>query len=262
MRKLFALSVCLFLSLSPALAFGPTGHRIVGHIAQKHLTRKARRAVKALIGPQNLAQVATWADEIRSDPKWKVADPWHYITIDDEHTYESAPKNDDGDIIEALNRLEKVLRDPKATREARAEALKFIVHFVGDLHQPLHVGRKADLGGNTIEVKWFGESSNLHRVWDSDIIRHEELSYTEFAAFLDHAPRTQVKSWQNSTYLDWARESKALRDQVYDFGPQRDGPDQPPYLGYAYIFRNGPVVRQRLTQAGIRLAGVLNDIFK
>ena len=247
--------LCALLLAAPTAAFawGPNGHRIVGQIAANHLTDEAARAVVCLIGPETLAQVSTWPDEIRSNPEWKRATPWHFLSIDDGETLETTQRDPAGDALEAMQRFEGVLRDPQATPQAKGEALRFLVHFVGDVHQPLHVGRRADRGGNSIEAVWFAEKTNLHSVWDGQLIENEKLSFSEFAAFIDHPTLEEIKTWQGSTYADWILESKALRDRVYRIG---DGK-----LGFQYAYDNIPVVKRRLLQAGVRLAGVLNAIF-
>jgi len=247
------LMALLLAAPTAAFAWGSNGHRIVGRIAANHLTGEAARAVECLLGPESLAQVSTWPDEIRSDPDWKKADPWHFISIDDGETLETTERNPAGDVLEALQRFEAVLRDPQATPQAKREALKFLVHFVGDVHQPLHVGRRADLGGNKVEVLWFAAPSNLHSVWDSQIIENEKLSYSEFVEFIDHPTLEELKTWQGTTYADWARESKDLRERVYQIG---DGK-----LSYGYVYEKIPVIKRRLLQAGVRLAGLLNNVF-
>lgn len=253
-RFLGAGAIALLLSLpGPAAAWGPTGHRVVGQIAENHLSADARRAVEALIGPEGLAEAATWADEIRSDPAWDKASPWHFISIDDGETLEATQRAPEGDVLWAIHHFSDVLVSPDASHEEKAEALKFLVHFVGDVHQPLHVGRRADRGGNSVRVTWFGRSTNLHQVWDSEMIDHEGLSFSELARFLDHPTEEQVAAWRASTPEDWVRESFALRAKVYDLG---DGK-----LGYAYAYHEFPVVRERLLQAGVRLAGLLDEIF-
>lgn len=243
----------------PAAAWGPTGHRVVGRIAERHLTPEAARAVAALIGPQTLAQVSTWADDIRSDPKWnddrgshKPA-PWHFISIDDNETLATTARDSKGDVLEAMQRFEKILRDPQADSQAKAEALRFLVHFVGDVHQPLHVGRRGDRGGNSVIVLWFDESSNLHSVWDSGMIDATKLSFSELAGFIDHPTPQEVTDWQRASYADWVQESFDLRRRVYDTGNCN--------LGYEYAYRQMPTVERRLVQAGVRLAGLLNSIF-
>jgi hypothetical protein len=249
----------LSLILLPALAFswGKTGHRVVGQIAENHLSPKAAAAVRELLGNDGLAEVSNWADEIRSDPAtWKKADPWHYVNIPDGQTYADMEKNPAGDIIVALKRFEATLRDPNAPKEDKIHALKFMVHMIGDLHQPLHAGKREDLGGNRVTVHWFrnAEATNLHAVWDDLIIEQEKLSFTEWTRFLDHASPAEIKDWQASSYVTWMGESYKLRDRCYDFKPELP-------LSYDYVYKNLPVVKHRLLQAGIRLAGTLNSLF-
>jgi hypothetical protein len=251
---------CRFLVLlslavpSTALAWGPNGHRIVGRIAMNHLTDEAAIAVQCLIGPETLAQVSTWPDEIRPDPNWKKAEPWHFISIDDNETLETTARNPAGDVVEAIQRLEGVLRNPQASRKDRQEALKFLVHFVGDLHNPLHVGRRADRGGNEIKVTLFGEPTNLHSVWDAGLLESEKLSYSEFAEFIDHPTQQELQTWQAAPLTEWVKESKALRAKVYTLPADNK-------LGNDYIYVNLPTVKQRLLQAGVRLAAMLNSVF-
>lgn len=241
------------LSPGPAFAWGPTGHRVVGRIAERHLSEAAARGVAAILGSESLAQAATWPDEIRADPAWDKAKPWHYVSLDDGESYETAAKSPDGDVVEAIGRFTKVLQDPRAEAEQKVEALRFLVHFVGDVHQPLHAGRRGDQGGNGIQVTWFNEATNLHAVWDEKIIESEKLSFSELAGFIDHPTASEIKAWQNSVVLDWVRESMDLRPRVYDLG---DGK-----LSYVYAYRNAPFVHRRLLQAGVRLAGILNSLF-
>jgi hypothetical protein len=243
----------LLLTSSIASPWGAIGHRIVGRIAEQHLSAEARQQLQALLGPESLAQVSTWPDEIRADPRWSHASPWHYVNIGDEETYETAPKHPGGDVVEAIQRLSAVLRDPQAMPQEKVVAVKFLVHLVGDIHQPLHVGRRDDQGGNKIQGQWFGVPSNLHKVWDEQLIEAEKLSFSEFAAFLALPTAADVVTWQQSTVLDWVREAMSLRPQVYDIG---DG-----QLSYAYIYKQMPTVKERLLRAGVRLAGLFNTIF-
>lgn len=255
MKRAWRFLVLLALAVpSTSLAWGPNGHRIVGRIAMNHLTDEAAVAVTALIGPETLAQVSTWPDEIRPDPNWKKAAPWHFISIDDNETLETTARNPAGDVVEAIQRMEATLRNPQASRQERQEALKFLVHFVGDLHNPLHVGRRADSGGNGIQVTLFGETTNLHSVWDVGLLESEKLSYTEFAEFIDHPTLQELQAWQAAPLTEWVKESKALRTQVYTLPADNK-------LGYDYAFVNLPVVKRRLLQGGVRLAALLNSIF-
>jgi nuclease S1 len=250
-RFLFALG---FLAGAPALAWGPVGHRTVGEIAEHHLTPRARAEVAKLIAPQTLADVSTWADEIRYLPEWKKAEPWHFISIDDGETLATTARNPQGDVLEAMERMERTLRDPTATKSQRTEALEFLVHFVGDVHQPLHVGRRGDEGGNKVAVVFSGRTSDLHWVWDALIINDQGYSYSELARALDHPSPADVLAWQRATFSDWIGESLALRGEVYAL--PADGK-----INYLYAFEHWPTIRHRLLQAGVRLAGRLNDLF-
>ena len=249
-------------SAAPAV-WGANGHRIVGEIAEHYLSDEAQAGIQALVGDTSLAHLATWPDEIRSNPAWDCSAPWHYITIDDGLNYATARKNRSGDVVEAMKRQETILRDPAMSVALKRNALKFLVHFVGDVHQPLHVGRGGDRGGNSVTVLWFGETTNLHSVWDTKIIEQQQLSFTEFARFIDHPTEEQIDDWQDSTCLDWAAESVDLRGQLYGVEDlsrhvDREGRFN---LSYAYAYEKTPIVERRLLQAGVRLAGILNAIF-
>ncbi len=235
-----------------ALAWGPTGHRVVGRIAQRHLTPQAAKAVAELLAPEQLTYVTNWADEIRSESEWSKADPWHWVTIPDGQTYDSSPKNAGGDVLEAIARFEKVLADRTAPKLERTRALKWLSHLLGDLHQPLHVGRGDDHGGNDVVVLWFNEPTNLHSVWDSKLIDESRLSFSELAELADTPTPEQVRDWQTGGPIDWARESQQLRGACYELGDRK--------LSYRYVHDHWPTVQRRLAQAGVRLAFELNRL--
>lgn len=238
---------------SPALAWGKTGHRSVGAIADTHLSGIARAQIRQLIGVETLDEASTWPDEMRSnpDPFWqKTASPWHYVTVGG-FEYDRAPP--EGDALEALKFFGKLIRDPKSTVDQRQLALRFIVHIVGDLHQPLHAGRPGDRGGNDVKVKWFGRDTNLHAVWDSALVDEMDLSFTELTARL--ARRTtsaEVVNWWQPNPRVWISESAQVRETVYP--TETD-------LSYGYVYQHTPMVELRLKQAGVRLAAYLNDLF-
>ena len=233
-------------------AWGPTGHRATCRIAERHLTPAAARAVAELLAPESLAFVGTWADEIRSEPDWAKADPWHWVTVPDGQTYEASTKNPGGDLMEAIARFQKVLGDRSAPRAERAQALRWLAHLIGDLHQPLHVGRGDDRGGNETVVLWFGEPSNLHSVWDSQLIDHSALSFTELAELADRATPDQLREWQQGGPREWAVESQQLRGPVYAVGDRR--------LSWKYVHDAWPILQRRVLQGGLRLAAELNRL--
>ncbi|MET0555170.1 MAG: S1/P1 nuclease [Vicinamibacteria bacterium] len=248
-----AAAVLLALACAPeASAWGPTGHRAIGRVAERHLSPAAARAVKDLLAPEQLAYVTTWSDEIRSEAEWSKADPWHYTTVPDGQPIEAATKNPAGDVLEAIARFEKVLGDRTAPRGERAQALKWLAHLIGDLHQPMHVGRGDDRGGNETVVLWFGEPSNLHSVWDSKIVEQSELSFTELAELVDHPTPDELRAWQATRFPEWARESQELRAGAYAIGDRR--------LSWKYLHDQWPVVQRRILQAGVRLSATIERL--
>lgn len=253
MIKKITLILCLFTTLH-VFGWGIIGHRTVGAVAEKHLTKKARKKIKAILGNESLATVSNWMDDIKSDDAYDHTHDWHWVTIPAGQTYEQTEKNPHGDVISTIERLIAELKQGGLSREKEAEDLKMLVHLVGDIHQPLHVGGGDDTGGNDVKVKWFWENSNLHRVWDSGMIDSEKYSYSELADAVDISDKDLIKKWQASTVRDWAYESMALRDQVYDLPENKN-------MNYEYRYHNWKTVQLRLSQAGIRLAGVLNEIY-
>lgn len=282
LRFVFLLLIIIYPALYP---WGIRGHRIVARIAENHLTENARKQVAELLKDDTLTKVANEPDTYRSNSKWKCASPFHYASVDDKETYLASEKNEKGDIVMALLYFEDMLRNNKLSAAKRASALKWIVHLVGDIHQPLHVGRACDRGGNSTEVRWFGEKSNLHKVWDAELINHQELSFSEYAAEIDTADAKTQSLWLDSSYLDWAGESQAVRTQIYTClgkdnccaDPKAKGgckvaettfnsctdpsPTARPNLEYAYIEKNRDLLNRQLLKGGIRLAALLNAIF-
>tara|TARA_R110000850_G_scaffold148182_1_gene270405 strand:+ start:2973 stop:3746 length:774 start_codon:yes stop_codon:yes gene_type:complete len=236
------------------LAWGQTGHRAVGQVAENHLTKKAKKNIKKLLGNESLALASTWMDEIKSDSTYDYANEWHWVTIGDGETYAESEKNPNGDVVEAIERMKQILKSDTASNQNKVRALKFLAHLVGDIHQPLHVGRGDDRGGNNLKVKWFRSSSNLHRVWDSEIIDDKQLSYTELALAVDNATDAEIKKWQQGSAADWAHEAMTYREQVY----KTKDPDN---MSYEYMYHNWGLMQDQIQKAGIRLAGILNEIY-
>ncbi len=254
MLKKITFIIALFISFN-AISWGLTGHRVIGQIAQKHLNNKSKKQLKRLFGHQSLAYNANWMDLIKSDPTYDYMKPWHYATIPDGKTYKEVGTPEEKDIIWAINDFTGQLKSDTLTLEEEQFALRCLIHLVGDIHQPLHVGNGEDRGGNDVKLKFFWKNSNLHRVWDSGMIDGEKLSYTEWAMFIDHNEKGEIERLQNSTPLDWANESKALRASVYD----TEGEDN---LTYNYVYEHRDQVKRRLKEAGVRLAGLINEIYK
>lgn len=259
--KIFLFTVISFLVTAASIfssdlenRWGQIGHYVTGQIAENHITETTAAEIKRVIGNESIAAATVWMDDIRPDSAYDYTNTWHWVTIPDGMTYEESEKNPEGDIIGALEKCITALKEGGLSEQEEYEYLKFVMHLIGDIHQPLHVGTGEDLGGNRVRVQWMGDNSNLHRVWDSDMINSRQMSYTEMAMNLDVINDEKVKEWQSSTVRDWAKESMSYREDVYDL------PDNH-RLGYEYRFQNYDIVQKRLVQAGVRLAGVLNDIY-
>ncbi|MCK5042025.1 MAG: S1/P1 nuclease [Sphingomonadales bacterium] len=258
MRKIISVLAVGFMLLSSnhALAYGKTGHRVVGEIAQRNLTPEAQAAVEAILGGEMLWEASYYPDEMRSspDPFWRYqSPPLHYINFEDGSSYAEAEKNPKGDAYVAVMGFIETLKNDNATQEEKALALRFLTHLAGDLHQPMHAGRAEDHGGNKIKVRWFGDETNLHTVWDSKLIDNQQLSYTEWVALLDRADAATIALYQQATPMNWVEEISAMRSVVYDVG---DG-----NFSYQYIYDHTPTIKLLLQKGGYRLAGILNEIF-
>lgn len=256
------LAVLLALAPAPALAWGKTGHRVIGTIAARLVSRHTRHEIHRILGPEGIAEASTWPDFERSNPDafWqKEAGPYHYVTVPAGKTYAEVGAPPEGDAVTALAKFVRTVRDPAASRDDKALALRFIIHIVGDLHMPLHAGNATDKGGNDVKVHFFREESNLHAVWDSGLIDQDQLSFTELAGWL--LPRitpAQRRDWRVTDPRIWIGESAALRDRLY---PKPPAPGEPIVLGNAYVFAWTASRDLRLEQGGVRLAAYLDALF-
>lgn len=236
--------------------WGKTGHRATGEVAQEYLSKKAKKQIKEILDGQSLAFVSTYGDDIKSDPAYRKYSPWHYVNLPQGETrYSRENASSQGDLIQGIKTCIAALKDKNSSKEEKAFYLKMLVHFMGDLHQPLHTGRGEDKGGNDIQVRWFGKGSNLHRVWDSEMIDDFQMSFTELAESTDKLSKAEVNKIKSGSLLDWMYESKELSKKVYasaEIGEK---------LGYEYMYNWFPVVHDQIQKGGIRLAEVLNEIF-
>ncbi|MCC6286373.1 MAG: S1/P1 nuclease [Chitinophagaceae bacterium] len=258
LKYLFFCIIFVF-SVETVSAWGVTGHRVVAEIAQRHLNSKARKELKKLIGEVPLAFWANWADFIKSDTSWRFAGKWHYVDLpahmakdDFIRDLKALPGEN---LYTQILTLQAQVKDENLPLDKKQTALKFLIHLVGDLHQPLHVGRDEDQGGNKIQVTWFGKPTNLHVIWDETLIDFQQWSYTEYATVLNVADKTQVEQWQNSSLEDWFYESHVVSDKIYD----NTAPDSKLRYEYNYMFVQD--LNNQLLKGGLRLAKILNEIF-
>jgi hypothetical protein len=289
-----ALGLLFHVMLVPSVhAWGPTGHRVVAEIAQRHLTPAAQAKVSRILGGRSLADVANWPDELRSDPRFDKYKPLHFATVPDGvASYRDAKKAPCGDIVAAIDALAAFLRtgsrealysvkalsdksdstgngacDPQETDPISSDtALRFLVHLMGDLHQPLHVGG-TDLGGNRVSVDWMDRwKTNLHSVWDDEMVDFERFDYKEYARFLDRASEADAARWLTGDTISYADEAIAMRSKLYLFpdDPGTPAAGTPPVhkISYKYIGAQRDRMREQLLKGGLRLAALLNAIFQ
>lgn len=252
--------VILLALLLPLCSFGnfwgETGHRVTGHIAQNHLTGKAKRILNDLLDGHSLAFVSTYADEIKADRSYSKFSAWHYVNYPLGMRYEDSEKSEYGDIVTAIEECIRVVKNKDSSRADRVFYLKMLIHFIGDLHQPMHASRAEDKGGNDIQVQWFGQGSNLHRVWDKNLIVSYGMTYTELANELDRGvSRKERKKIQEGSIYDWVDESHEICGTLYESVEVGEK------LGYRYTYDYNDLLFEQLQKGGLRLAKVLNDLF-
>ncbi len=257
--KLILCAAVLFLS-QKAFSWGPQGHSVVAQVAENNLTPNAKASVRRILQNASLVDVANWADTIRNDPQWNHTSTWHYVTIEDGDNYSNSEHAHEGDVVSAITEMVKILKDQKSPASDKQNALKFIVHFVGDVHQPLHVGRGDDRGGNEIRLTFEGKTSNLHALWDTLMIRKVAMDTAQYATYLESqslAPEPYDLAALKFSQI--IRECMDARNQVYDFRGLVDGPIK---LEAAYFNKNLSLMNQQLLSGGKRLAALLNEIYK
>ena len=277
----------------PAHAWGPTGHRVVAEIAQRHLTPIAQARVSAILNGRSLADVANWPDELRSDARFDKYKLLHFTTVPNGVAgYRDSKKAPCGDIVVAIDALAAFLRtgsrDALTSVKALSDksdgpgegacnpvetdpftpdtALRFLVHLMGDLHQPLHVGG-TDLGGNAVSVNWMDRwKSNLHSTWDDEMVDFERLDYVQYARFLDRASEADTARWLTGDTISYADEAVAMRSKLYLFPddptPAPAGKDAIHKISYKYLGAQRDLMRQQLLKGGLRLGRLLNSIFQ
>lgn len=265
MRRKMSAAILLFVFFSympvQSMAWGQLGHRVVGQIANSYLSAKTKIEITKILGTESVALAGTWADFIRSDTSYKYLDVWHYINFDKGLNYDQfkgALKEDTSlnDAYNAITFLTKELKKKSLPKNKKQMYLRLLIHFVGDIHQPLHVSAVGTQGGNDIKVQWFGQASNLHRVWDSDMIEGQDLSYTEYAMHLNYTTLAQRKKLQADPLSKWFFESYTIAQQLHDEIKETN-----PRFSFRYTFDHLHIANERMLKGGVRLAGLLNEIF-
>jgi hypothetical protein len=255
-KNILATGLLLFSSVS-ALAWGQKGHDTTAFIAENHLTPITRAVVDELLNGKSMVYYSNWLDNASHTPEYAYSKTWHYKNIDKDVRFEDAPLLESGDIVRALQQQVDVLSDADATKEQKQLSLMMVIHLLGDIHQPMHIGHASDLGGNRWTVNYFGRDTNLHSVWDSSLPESaHKWSYTEWQREVDRATPQEVETILNGGNPEsWAKETFDICTDVYDSTPEGTK------ISYDYIAKWTPVVEQQFLKGGLRLADLLNSVF-
>ena len=256
MKKSILTSLLLTIACLNAWAWGQKGHDVTAYIAEQHLTPTAKAAVESILDGRSILYWANWLDNASHQRPLAYTKTWHYKNIDEGVRYEEAPANPAGDAVTAIKSRIEILNNPESSLEERQLALKILIHVVGDIHMPLHMGHATDLGGNRIKVKFFNRENNLHSVWDSSLPESaHKWSYTEWQQQIDRANPALQTEIISGTVDDWAKETVAIASDVYTyFQPGAN-------ISYNDIARWTPTIEQQFLRGGLRLAYLLNTIF-
>lgn len=264
MKKIYSSLFLLAFVLFPTmlLAWGTTGHRVIAEIAQRNIKEKTAKRINYLLDDLPMAYWANWPDFVKSDTtgEWDHTHVWHFVNAPGNLTksdYVAAIRSvGQQNLYSEIPKLVNVLKNKVASHEEKRIALIFLIHLIGDAHQPMHVGREEDLGGNRISVFWFNDQSNIHAVWDSKLIDYEKYSYTEYATILDIMSKDQKKRFRRGSLEDWFYESYILANDIYSSVNNGDK------LMYEYSYKYKSIMEVQLLKAGLRLAAVLDTVMK
>lgn len=257
MNKIFTVFFISGAGILSAFGWGQKGHDTVAAIAQNHLSDTTVEAIDSLLDGKSIVYWSNWLDNASHTDDYAYTKTWHYKNIDPEFSYENAPNIPEGNIVEAIYCQVDTLRNPNVSKEAKATALKMIVHFLGDIHQPMHMGRASDRGGNSHKITFFGDNTNLHSVWDTNLVESaHNWSHTEWQNEIDRlTTEEQVAVVQGGNPSTWGKETYEIATEIYDTTPHNSN------VEYNYIAKWTPVIEMQLEKGGLRLADVLNSIF-
>ncbi|MHA4893620.1 S1/P1 nuclease [Pedobacter sp. PWIIR3] len=257
--KLVLVTIAVYIPVQ-AGAWSMLGHRIVGQIAENHLTSKSRKAIKLILGNESLAMASNWGDFIKSDSNYDSLYNWHFVNLpeglDQQKLFNYLDTEKEPNVYNKSLQLINALKNKQTTPEQKRFALRMLIHFIGDLNQPMHTAHKEDLGGNKVYVTWFGEKSNLHKVWDDELIDYQRLSYTEYAKAIDFPTTQDMISWKSKSLKDFVYNSYQVCSKIYaDTKPEAK-------LSYKYNFDFVDTLNRQLLTGGVCLANILNDIYQ
>ncbi|MCH5335652.1 MAG: S1/P1 nuclease [Alistipes sp.] len=256
MKKNLLLSVMSLFISAAAMAWGQKGHDVVASIAEAHLTPAAAARVTAILDNHSPVYYSNWMDNASHTDEYRYTSPWHYANIDEGYTFATMPRNPEGDVISALEMITAALEQGGLEPAQEQLYLKMLIHFMGDLHCPMHTGRKSDRGGNNVQIFYFTKETNLHSIWDTDLVESaHRWSYTEWREQIDRLTDEQAAAIVEGDYVSWLNEASEISRGIYEKTPEGTR------VSFDYIAEYAPVIEQQFVRGGHRLAAVLNRIY-
>lgn len=256
MKKL-ALSTLALFAIVQVFGWGQKGHDATAYIAECHLTPKAAKQIDRVLDGHSLVYYANWLDNASHTPEYAYTKTWHYLNIDEGKTLETMPRNEHGDVLTAVTAIYEKLKKGGLSHEEEQFNLKMLIHLVGDMHCPMHTGRLSDRGGNDRPVVLFGRPSNLHSIWDSGVVEAaHKWGYTEWQQQIDRASKQDILAIQAGTPTDWLCETQQICNEVYAKTPEGTK------ISYDYVNDSAPIIEQQFLRGGLRLARLLNEIYR
>ena len=252
-----ALTILVFLIPAISLAWGPKGHDTVAYIAEKHISKKTLKKVTDVLDGHSMVYVANWMDNASHTETYAHTKTWHYCNIDpNEGSYAASVKEPKGDIVTAINSIVEQLKSGELTADEERVNMMMLIHLVGDMHCPMHAGHKSDRGGNGTKIKFFGKQTNLHSLWDSDIVESaHKWSHSEWQQQIDRLNRKQTAAIQQGTPNSWIEDTVKLAADIY--ANTNSGSNH----SYDYVHHYAPIIEQQLLYGGLRLAALLEEIY-
>lgn len=255
LKRLLSTATIIATTIS-AFAWGQKGHDVTACIAENHLTPPTRAAVSQVLDGKSPVYWANWLDNASHTKEYAYSKTWHYKNVDADKTYLTQPVAPDGDVVTAIRYNIGVLSDPAKPHDQQALAMKMLIHLVGDMHQPMHMGHATDLGGNRVKVRYFGRDTNLHSIWDTNLLESaHRWSYTEWQQQLDRLDPGAAVVAVGGNLDDWASKNVDIATRIYERTPEGSN------LSYDQVAEWTPVIEEQLVLGGYRLAHILNSIY-
>ena len=257
MKRLLITIIAISATL-PSFGWGQKGHDVVAYIAECNLSPEVYQKVVKKLDNHSLVYYANWLDNASHTDQYRYTKTWHYANVDEGFTYETMAKNEKGDVVTAINGTIAEIKSGKLSPDQESARLKMLIHLVGDIHCPMHAGHLSDRGGNEVIVKFFNRDTKLHKLWDTELVEAaHKWSYTEWEQQLNRYCSAERKSeLAKGSAKDWLDGSHAIATEIYKVSPEKGK------LYYDYITYYTPVIEKQLLSGGLRLAKVLNELYK